>query len=63
MEQAVEAFPGFDWRRELAAYDENDKTRNCLPGIGIHNGYDDSKHDAGAGRLDRLPVSVRNDLK
>ena len=46
VEQAVAAYLEFDWRPELAAYDETDEGRNCPPGIGIHNGYDGSNPEA-----------------
>ena len=45
-QQAIEAYIGVDWRRELAAYDEDREDRDCPPGIAIHIGYDDSNPDA-----------------
>ena len=38
-DQAIMAYAAFDWRRELASYDEEAEDRDCPPGIGFHNGY------------------------
>lgn len=45
-QQAIEAYARFDWRRELAAYDEDAEDRDCPPGIGFHNGYDGDNPEA-----------------
>lgn len=39
-QQAIEAYVEVDWRRELAAYDEEREDRDCPPGIALHIGHD-----------------------
>ena len=40
--QTIKAFIDYDWRSELASYIERSGDKDCPPGIGIHDGFDDT---------------------
>ena len=44
VQQAVAAWEAFDWATELAACDEANDRKNCPPGFGLHNGYDNKSN-------------------
>lgn len=47
LEEALAIYRDTDWATLVADYDEDDGEKNCPPGIGFHNGFDEGNRDAG----------------
>ena len=41
VDDAIQSFNTYNWKNELAKYNENDKKNNCPPGFGLHDGNED----------------------